>query len=154
MFAPNWRMSVIGVNGGMNCCLPSTDRPGLLEHKESHHAVHAYDSSREIQNLYNFGRANSTHKSRSCVSVSRPRATGPCRSRSRSHQRRAAEDPHHRLLCSSDRQATSWSQDQTDKMFQIGVASHNSLGCTIVQHVKRQIIQLCKSISWQKEIVG
>ena len=25
MFAPNWRMIVIGVNGGMNCCLPSVD---------------------------------------------------------------------------------------------------------------------------------
>ena len=25
MFAPSWRMIVIGVNGGMNCCLPSVD---------------------------------------------------------------------------------------------------------------------------------
>ena len=89
MFAPSWRIIVIGVSGGMNCCLPSADM-GSSQGKPG---------------------------------------TRPCRLRSRSH---------HRLLCSSVRQATSWSQDQTNKLrvLWIGVASHNSLGRTIKQHVR------------------
>ena len=40
----------------------------------------------------------------------------------------------------------SWSQDQTNKLrlLRIRVAPHNSLGSTIVQHVRRQIMQQCK----------
>ena len=111
--------------------------------------------SKEIQNLHNLGRANSTtgrnHVGRCHVhghqTVPLEKSIAPWQSNS---------GEHHMLLCSSVRQATSWSQDQTNelRMLQIRVASHNSLGCTIVQHVRRQIMQLCKSISWQKEILG
>ena len=75
----------------------------------------------------------------------------PCRLRSRPHHRKAADDPT-TGCCSS---VTSWSQDQTNKLrvLRIGVASHNSLGRTIKQHVRWQIMQLCKGISWQKEIL-
>ena len=135
-----------------NELLSSICRHGLLAHQESHHSVHTYDSSREIQILHNLGRANSTtgrnHVGRCHVhgheAVQLDKSIAPSQS---------SWGAHHRLLCSSVRQATSWSQDQTNelRMLRIGVASHNSLGCTIVQHVWWQIMQLCKSISWQKK---
>ena len=43
-----------------NELLSSICRHGLLEHEESHHSVHANDSSREIQNLHDLGCADST----------------------------------------------------------------------------------------------
>ena len=80
--------------------------------------------------------------------------TKPCRLRSRSHHRRGTEAPTTGCCAPVSVKPRGWSQDQTNelRMLQIRVASHNRLGCTIVQHVKRQIVQLCKSISWQKKI--
>ena len=82
--------------------------------------------------------------------------TKPCRLRSRSHHRRAAESANHRLLCSSVRQATSWFQDQPMNSGCSRPALHSTkvLEAPSYQHVRRQIMQLCKGISWQKEILA
>ena len=141
MFAPSWRTIVIGVSGGMKL-LSSICRHGLLEHQESHHSVHSHDSSREIQNLHNLGRANST--------------TG------RNHVGQCHVHGHQTVPFEVDRTIAEQlrrppqvvvvqcpsSHASELRMLQIRVASHNSLGCTIVQHARRQIMQLCKSISW------
>ena len=102
------------------------------------HPVHTHDSSREIQ------RAKSHYKSQSCRTVSRPRA--PNRAAwevDRTIAEHLRRPPQVAVL--NVRQATSWSQDQTNelRMLQIRVASHNSLGCTIVQ-------LLAKRNSWLK----
>ena len=99
VFAPSWRMSVIGANCGMNCCLPSADM----------------GSSSTRNRITPFTPTIPARKSRTCTTLAAPipphvaimcvgvtsAGTGPCRSRSRSHQRRAAEDPQNRFLCSS-----------------------------------------------------
>ena len=72
--------------------LSSICRHGLLEHQESHHSVHTHHSSREIQNLHNLGRADSTTGSNH-VGRCHVHGTKPCRLRSRSHHRKAAEAP-------------------------------------------------------------
>ena len=151
MFAPNWRMIVIGVNGGMNCCLPSVDM----------------GSSSTRNRINPFTPTIPAGKSRTCTTLAEPipphvaimlvgvtsMGTGPCRLRSRSHHRRAADDPTTGCCAPVSCQATSWSQDQTNKlrMLRIRVAHHHSLGSTIKQHVRRQIMQLCKGTSWQKK---
>ena len=59
MFAPSWRIIVIGFSGGMNCCLPSADM-GSSSTKNRITPFTHHDSSKEIQNLHNLGRAIST----------------------------------------------------------------------------------------------
>ena len=154
MFAPNWRMIVIGVNGGMNCCLPSVDM----------------GSSSTRNRITPFTPTIPAGKSRTCTTLAEPTpphvaimlvgvtsmGTGPCRLRSRSHHRRAADDPTTGYCAPVSCQATSWSQNQTNKlrMLRIRVAHHHSPGSTIKQHVRRQIMQLCKSTSWQKKFLA
>ena len=91
MFAPNWRMIVIGVNGGMNCCLPSVDM----------------GSSSTRNRITPFTPKIPAVKSRTCTTLAVPipphvaimlvgvtsTGIGPCRLRSRSHHRRAADEP-------------------------------------------------------------
>ena len=91
MVAPNWRMIVIGVNGGMNCCLPSADM----------------GSSSTKNRITPFTPTIPAGKSITCTSLAVPipphvaimlvgvtsTGTRPCRLRSRSHHRRAADDP-------------------------------------------------------------
>ena len=88
--APNWRMSVIGVNGGMNCCLPSVDMGSLSTRNRITPCTPTIAAGR----------------SRTCTTLAEPipplvatmlvgvtsTGTGPCRVRSRSHHRRAADD--------------------------------------------------------------
>ena len=88
---PNWRMIVIGVNGGMNCCLPSVDM----------------GSSRTRNRITPFTPTIPARKSRNCTTSAVPipphvaimlvgvtsTGTRPCRLGSRSHHRRAADDP-------------------------------------------------------------
>ena len=90
-FAPNWRMIAIGVNGGTNCCLPSVDM----------------GSSSTKNRITPFTPTIPTGKSRTCTTLAVPippqvaimldgvtsTGTRPCHLRSRSHHRRAADEP-------------------------------------------------------------
>ena len=154
MFAPSWRIIVIGVSGGVNCCLPFADM----------------GSSSTRNRITPFTPTIPAGKSRTCTTLAVPippqvaimldgvtsTGTTPYRLRSRSHHRRPAEAPSTGCCAPVSVKPRAGSQDQTNelRMLQIRVESHNSLGCTTVQHVRRQIMQLRKSISWQKEILG
>ena len=90
MFAPNWR-TIVTVNGGMNCCLPSVDM----------------GSSSTRNRITPFTPTIPAGKSRTCTTLAEPippnvaimlvgvtsTGTRPCSKRSRSRHRRAAEAP-------------------------------------------------------------
>ena len=72
MFAPSWRILVIGVSGGMNCCLPSAD----MGSSSTRNRITPFTptipagKSRTCTTLA----VPIHHRSQSCWTVSRPRA--------------------------------------------------------------------------------
>ena len=72
--------------------LSSVCRHGLLEDQESHHSVHTHDSARKSRNCTTSAVPIPPHVAIMLVGVTST-GTRPCRLRSRSHHRRAADDP-------------------------------------------------------------
>ena len=140
MFAPSWRIIVIGVSGGMNCCLPSADM----------------GSSSTKNRITPFTPTIPAGKSRTCTTLAVP--IPPQVAIMLDGVTSAGTKPSHRLLCSSVRQATSWSHDQTNELKDASDQScipqqswmHHRTTCKTTNYATVLKHHLAKRNSWLK----